>query len=60
MQLSGGSQLALASRTQPRLPLARLRIQGRLVEVGAADLAMDLGEARALLDGADRGGVRRG
>ena len=53
MQLSGGSQLVLASRTRPRLPLARLRAQGRLVEVGAADLAMDLGEARALLEGAE-------
>jgi LuxR family transcriptional regulator, maltose regulon positive regulatory protein len=53
MQLSGGSQLVLASRTRPRLPLARLRAQGRLVEVGAADLAMDLGEARVLLEGAE-------
>jgi LuxR family transcriptional regulator, maltose regulon positive regulatory protein len=49
VQLSGGSQLALASRTRPRLPLSRLRSQGRLVEVGAADLAMDLSEARELL-----------
>jgi len=50
MQLTGGSQLALASRTRPRLPLGRLRSQGRLVEVGAADLAMDLREARELLE----------
>jgi LuxR family transcriptional regulator, maltose regulon positive regulatory protein len=53
VQLSGGSGLALASRTRPRLPLGRLRGQGRLVEVGAADLAMDLGEARALLEGVE-------
>jgi LuxR family maltose regulon positive regulatory protein len=53
MQLSGGSQLALASRTRPRLPLARLRGQGRLVEVGATDLAMDLRESQALLEGAE-------
>jgi LuxR family transcriptional regulator, maltose regulon positive regulatory protein len=53
VQLSGGSQLALASRVRPRLPLGRLRGQGRLVEVGAADLAMDLGEARALLEAAE-------
>ena len=52
MQLSGGSQLALASRTRPPLPLSRLRSQGRLVEVGAADLAMDLSEARELLEAA--------
>jgi tetratricopeptide (TPR) repeat protein len=53
VQLSGGSQLALASRTQPRLPLARLRGQGRLMEVGAADLAIDQSEARALLEGTE-------
>jgi LuxR family transcriptional regulator, maltose regulon positive regulatory protein len=49
-QLSGGSQLALASRTRPRLPLGRLRGQGRLMELGAPELAMDLREARALLE----------
>jgi LuxR family maltose regulon positive regulatory protein len=53
VQLAGESQLALASRTQPRLPLGRLRGQGRLMEVGAADLAMDPSEARALLEGAE-------
>jgi LuxR family maltose regulon positive regulatory protein len=53
VQLSGGSRLALASRTRPRLPLGRLRGQGRLMELGAADLAMDQGEARALLAGAE-------
>jgi LuxR family transcriptional regulator, maltose regulon positive regulatory protein len=53
VQLPSGSQLAMASRTRPRLPLGLLRTQGRLVEVGAADLAMDLGEGRALLEGAE-------
>jgi LuxR family maltose regulon positive regulatory protein len=53
LQLAGDSQLALASRTQPRLPFGRLRGQGRLMEVGAADLAMDSSEARALLEGAE-------
>ena len=53
LQLAGDSQLALASRTQPRLPLGRLRGQGRLMEVGAAALAMDSSEARALLEGAE-------
>jgi LuxR family transcriptional regulator, maltose regulon positive regulatory protein len=55
VQLSGGSQLVLAARTRPRLPLGRLRGQGRLMEVGAADLQMSQTEARALLAGA---GVR--
>jgi LuxR family transcriptional regulator, maltose regulon positive regulatory protein len=50
VQLSGGSRLALASRTRPRLPLSLLRTQGRLMELGAADLAMDQSEARALLE----------
>ena len=53
MQLSGGSRLVLASRTRPRLPRSLLRTQGRLMEVGAADLAMDLSEARALLEGVE-------
>jgi LuxR family transcriptional regulator, maltose regulon positive regulatory protein len=53
VQLPSGSQLVLASRTRPRLPLGRLRGQGLLVEVGAADLAMDLREARTLLEGAE-------
>jgi LuxR family transcriptional regulator, maltose regulon positive regulatory protein len=50
-RLPDGTLLALASRTRPRLPVA-LRRQGRVVEVDAADLAMDPGEARALLEGA--------
>jgi LuxR family maltose regulon positive regulatory protein len=45
------AQLALASRTEPPLPLARLRAAGDLVEIGLDDLAMDEREARALLDG---------
>jgi LuxR family maltose regulon positive regulatory protein len=53
VQLPSGSQLALASRTRPRLPLGRLRGQGQLLEVGAADLAMDPSEARTLLEGAE-------
>jgi LuxR family transcriptional regulator, maltose regulon positive regulatory protein len=45
-----GSQLALASRGEPPLPLARLRAEGRVVEVGPDDLAMDSQEAGALLE----------
>jgi LuxR family transcriptional regulator, maltose regulon positive regulatory protein len=47
-----GSQLVFASRHQLPLPLPRLRAQGRLLEVGPADLAMDVTEAAALLRGA--------
>ena len=50
--LPSGSQLVLASRARPPLPLARLRAQGQVVEVGVAELAMDQQEARALLEGA--------
>ncbi len=33
--------LAFGARTQPGLPLARLRASARLIEIGAADLAFD-------------------
>ena len=39
--LPPGSQLALAARRIPALPVALLRAQGQVVELGAADLAMD-------------------
>jgi LuxR family maltose regulon positive regulatory protein len=48
--LPAGSQLALASRGEPPLPLARLRAEGRVLEVGPDDLAMDSREASALLE----------
>jgi LuxR family maltose regulon positive regulatory protein len=53
--LPAGSQLVLAARRIPALPVALLRTQGRVVEVGAADLAMDEREGRALLEGAGVG-----
>ena len=41
--------LALASRTAPPLlPIARMRAQGRVAELGPRELAMDAGEAAAL------------
>ena len=55
--LPQGSQLLLASRARPPLPVALLGAQGRVVEIGADDLAMDHQEARALLEAA---GVRLG
>jgi LuxR family transcriptional regulator, maltose regulon positive regulatory protein len=52
MRLPAGSQLVVASRHTPPLPVAFLRAQGRVVEVGADELAMDQQEARALLEDA--------
>ena len=50
-----GSQLVLASRVRPPLPMGRLRALGGVVEVGVEELAMDQREAHELLEGA---GVR--
>ncbi len=57
LQLPAGSQLALVSRSRPPLPVGLLRAQGRMVEIGVEDLAMDRLEARGVLEGA---GVRVG
>ncbi len=45
-----GAQIAVASRTEPELPLGRMRGHRALVELGAPDLAMSDVEAAALLD----------
>ncbi len=52
LHLPEGSQLAVASRDAPPLPMALLRDRGHVLEVGPNDLAMDESEARALLEGA--------
>ena len=44
-----GSQLAVASRRDLPVPVARLRAEGRILEVGASQLAMDEEEAARLL-----------
>jgi LuxR family maltose regulon positive regulatory protein len=44
-----GSRLALAGRTRPPLPVARLRAEGKIVEIGPGDLSLSLAEAAALL-----------
>jgi LuxR family transcriptional regulator, maltose regulon positive regulatory protein len=47
-----GSQIAVASREEPDLPLPRWRAQGRVQEVGVADLRLDEREAGLLLNAA--------
>ena len=47
-----GSQIAVASRERPALPLARWRTQGWLHEIAVADLRLDEQEAEVLLRGA--------
>jgi LuxR family transcriptional regulator, maltose regulon positive regulatory protein len=46
---SSGLTVALASRTEPQLPLGRLRAHRLVVEVSAADLRMSASEAAYLL-----------
>jgi len=41
--------LRVATRTRPSLPLERLRLEGRLVEVGPADLRLNRSEIAAVL-----------
>ena len=48
-ELPTGSQLAVAVRSEPSLPLGSLRAQGLVVELGAAELAMTRREAAAML-----------
>jgi LuxR family maltose regulon positive regulatory protein len=45
-----GSYLALAGRTSPPLPVARLRAEGKITEIGPADLSLTPAEADSLLD----------
>jgi LuxR family maltose regulon positive regulatory protein len=47
--LPRGSQLAVGSRSDPPLPLGRLRAQGKLLELRSPDLAMAGAEAASLL-----------
>lgn len=49
--LAPGSQLALASRTEPAMHLARLRANRRLLELRREDLTMTKAECGALIDG---------
>jgi LuxR family transcriptional regulator, maltose regulon positive regulatory protein len=44
-----GSQLVLAGRDAPPLPIARLRAEGKVIEIGPGDLALTFAEASSLL-----------
>jgi LuxR family transcriptional regulator, maltose regulon positive regulatory protein len=45
----GGSRLALAGRAQPPLRVARLRAEGRILEIGPRELSLTAEEASSLL-----------
>jgi len=49
----GGSRLVLAGRTEPPLRVARLRAEGRLLEIGPRDLSLTADEAASLLHAAE-------
>jgi LuxR family transcriptional regulator, maltose regulon positive regulatory protein len=49
----GGSRLALAGRSRPPLRVARLRAEGRVLEIGPRDLSLTQDEAFLLLRNAD-------
>jgi LuxR family transcriptional regulator, maltose regulon positive regulatory protein len=48
-----GSRLVLAGRAEPPLRVARLRAEGRLLEIGPDDLSLTLDEASTLLRAAE-------
>jgi LuxR family maltose regulon positive regulatory protein len=45
-----GSQLVVASRTEPELAIGRMRVQGGINELGAADLIMTKSECQGSLE----------
>lgn len=48
--LPTGSSIVLVGRAETPLPLGRLRVRRRVVELGGAELAFDVGEAGLLFD----------
>ena len=52
-QVPAGSALALVGRLTPGLPIARLRADGKLLELQAGELALSRREGEALLRGLD-------
>jgi LuxR family transcriptional regulator, maltose regulon positive regulatory protein len=51
--VADGSRLVLAGRTEPPVRIARLRAEGRLVEIGPGDLSLTMEEAASLLRAAE-------
>jgi LuxR family transcriptional regulator, maltose regulon positive regulatory protein len=49
----GGSRLVLAGRAEPPLRIARLRVEGKVLEIGPGDLSLTREEASALLRNAE-------
>ncbi len=49
----GGSRLVLAGRNEPPLRIARLRAEGRVLEIGPGDLMLSREEAASLLRSAE-------
>ena len=49
----GGSRLVLAGRDEPPLRIARLRAEGRILEIGPGDLSLTREEASSLLRDAE-------
>ena len=49
----GGSRLVLAGRAEPPLQMARLRAEGKVLEIGPDDLSLTREEASSLLRSAD-------
>ena len=50
LHVGQGSQTVLSGRRSHGLPIARLRANGGLLEIGAADLALDAAETRSVLE----------
>ena len=48
-----GSRLVLAGRDEPPLRIARLRAEGRILEIGPGDLSLTREEAASLLRAAE-------
>ena len=51
----GRSRLVLAGRAEPPVRIARLRAEGRVLEIGPGDLSLTLAEAASLLAAAEVG-----
>ena len=49
----GGSRLVLAGRAEPPLRIARLRVEGKVLEIGPGDLSLTREEASSLLRNAE-------